>query len=241
MEKEKKETAGDGLSGYHRSIRNWPEGERPREKALMHGLDALSDAELLSIAIHSGTKGASAIDIARNLIIKYGSLRGISRRSINELTQEKGIGQARSANILSSFELGRRCNAGSDSGKITLTNPKMVANRYGPLLRDLPTERFLALLLNNSSVLIKEVVISTGTVNASLVHPREVYKAAVLELATSIVLVHNHPSGSRHASKEDHIVTKQLVDAGRMMDIPVNDHIIICGYTYISFVENGWL
>jgi DNA repair protein RadC len=226
---------------YRTSIKDWPEGERPREKIMTHGAESLSDTELLAIIIHAGNEKANAIEIARDLLKKYGTLRNIARRSVAELVHQYGIGPARATNIISAFELGRRNSASRTDDTCIVNCPEDVANRYIPLLRDLPTERFLVLLLNNSGAIIREVTISTGTVNASLVHPREVFKAAVVELATGIILLHNHPSGVKQASREDHAITKQLVEAGRMMDIPVNDHIIICGNSYVSFAENGWL
>ena len=139
------------------------------------------------------------------------------------------------------FELGRRHASIREDGDETIASPEDVAHRFIPRLRDLRHERFMVLLLDNAGRIIRECVISEGIVNASLVHPREVFRSAVTELASSIILLHNHPSGVREASREDHLITKQLVQAGRMMDIPVHDHIIVCGSNYISFAENGWL
>lgn len=223
------------------TIKEWPEGERPREKLIGQGVEALSDAELLAVLIHTGTMGKSALDLARDLLCAHPDLRAVSRRPLQELAHRKGIGITRAAKIMAAFEIGRRTAAIGDSTDDRLSGPEDVAQRFIPLMRDLPTERFVALLLNNAGRIIREHIISEGSVNASIVHPREVFKAAVTELATSIILLHNHPSGTRAASKEDHAVTKQLVDAGKLIDIPVRDHIIICGNSYISFAENGWL
>ncbi len=228
-------------AGSRTSIKTWPEGERPREKILAHGAEALSDTELLAILIQSGTERANAIEIARNLLQTYGSLRSISRRTVAELLHHYGIGRVRAANIISAFELGRRNSAAAFDEGAVITSPQDVATRFIPLMRDLPTERFVALLLNNSGAIIREHIISTGTVNMSLVHPREVFKAAVTELATAIIVIHNHPSGVQQPSAEDIALTRQLVEAGRIMDIPLHDHVIICGNTYVSFAENGWL
>jgi len=223
------------------TIKHWPEAERPREKMIGKGAEALTDAELLAILIQSGTERKSALDIARELLAEYGNVRKMSRRSLAELQHLDGIGPARAVYIHAAFELGRR-NAGMrDDDSEVLTSPEDVAHKYIPRMRDLQSERFVVLLLDNSGRVVREHIVSEGIVNASLVHPREVYKAAVMELASSIILMHNHPSGVREASKEDHHITRQLVEAGRLMDIPVQDHIIICGNSYISFAESGWL
>ncbi len=222
-------------------IKDWPEGERPREKLASRGAESLTDAELLAIIINAGNGKSSALDIARSLIARHGNLRALSMRPVAELCRFDGIGVARAVAMLAAFELGRRHAAIRDESDDAVASPEDVAQRYIPRLRDLQHERFMVLLLNNAGRIIRECVISEGIVNASLVHPREVFRAAVTELASSVILLHNHPSGVREASREDHLITKQLVQAGRLMDIPVHDHIIVCGSSYVSFAENGWL
>jgi len=241
MSKTKEDEQVNEKSVYRIPIKDWPISERPREKMIAHGAESLTDAELLALMIQSGRGDRTALDIARDLLSKYRDLRQISRRTLNELQSEKGIGPARAVTIMAAFEIGKRNASLNDEGSSRITSPEDVANRYIPRLRDLPTERFIALMLNNSGKIVREFIVSEGTVNASLVHPREVFKAAVTELATAVILMHNHPSGVKSASKEDHAITKQLVEAGKLMDIPVQDHIIICGNSYISFAENGWL
>jgi DNA repair protein RadC len=231
----------DGGDQRRFSIKEWPEADRPREKLVGRGAEALTEAELLAVLIHTGSAGKSALDLARDLLRAHADLRLLSRRPLQELARCKGIGTTRAARIMAAFEIGRRTAAIRDADDDHIGGPEDVAQRFIPLMRDLPTERFVALLLNNANQVIREHVISEGSVNASIVHPREVFKAAVTELATSVILLHNHPSGTKLASKEDHAVTKQLVDAGKLIDIPVRDHIIICGNSYISFAENGWL
>jgi DNA repair protein RadC len=223
------------------AIRLWPEGERPREKFIERGAEALSDAELLAIILNSGSGRQSALDIARELLARYENLRALSLRPVAELRGMHGIGVARAVTLQAAFELGRRHAATPDSSDEAIASPEDVAHRYIPKLRDLQHERFMVLLLNNAGRIVRECIISEGIVNASLVHPREVFRPAVTELASSVILLHNHPSGVREASREDHMITRQLVQAGRLMDIPVHDHIIICGGSYISFAENGWL
>jgi DNA repair protein RadC len=226
---------------YRYSIKDWPEGERPREKMLTRGAEALSDAELLALLINSGSGKRSALDIARDLLSKHGNVRTLSKRQASELKKENGIGPARAVIIMAAFELGRRNSAIADDTDPGIGSPEDVARRYIPKLRDLTTERFFAILLNNSGKIIREVQISEGTVNASLVHQREVFKAAVSESAVAVILVHNHPSGVRTPSAEDIEITKHLVQAGKWLDIPIRDHIIVCGNSYISFLEEGLL
>ncbi len=229
-------------SDKHSLIRHWPEGERPREKLLTRGAEALSDAELLAVLINSGSTGRSAVDVARALLTSYGNVRSLARRPLSELQRERGIGPARAVTIHAAFELGRRSAMVADPGReLAISAPEDVARQYIPRLRDLNTERFIALLLNNAGHVLREYEISRGTVDASVATPREVFHAAVLELASAVILIHNHPSGVREASREDHALTRMMIDAGRTMGIPVQDHIIICGNTYLSFSEEGWI
>ncbi|MBE0645400.1 MAG: DNA repair protein RadC [Bacteroidetes bacterium] len=152
-----------------------------------------------------------------------------------------GIGPATIHRITAAFELGRRYMTEQDAKRPTISSPEDIHTIYGPRLRDLPHERFMVLHLNNAGQVTYEQVVSEGIVNASLVHPREVFSKAVAHLTSSVILLHNHPSGVREASREDHLITKQLTQAGKLLDIPVHDHVIICGSSYVSFAENGWL
>ena len=227
---------------YHIKIKDWPESERPREKLIQRGVDALSDAELLAILIHSGSKKITALDLAKSMLTKFENLRALSKRSLNELIQGfTGIGKARAVTILAALELGKRVQSNASDEDVRIQSPEDVARRFIPRMRDLNQEKFYALLLNSSGRIIKEAEISRGTVNASLVHPREVFKAAVIELATSIILLHNHPGGTAEPSREDREITRQLIDAGKLMGIPVQDHVIICGDSFVSFAEKGWM
>lgn len=222
-------------------IKSWPEEERPREKLASRGAESLSESELLAIVLNSGSGGRTALDIARDLLHRYPSLRSMAQRPIRELCGITGVGEARAITLQAVFELGRRFSSAPEEAKMTINAPEDVAALYQSRMRDLRHERFLVLLLDNAGHIMREAIVSEGIVNASLVHPREVFHAAVTELASSVILLHNHPSGVREASREDHLVTRQLVEAGKVMDIPVHDHIIICGNTYVSFAENGWL
>ncbi|MBE0643555.1 MAG: DNA repair protein RadC [Bacteroidetes bacterium] len=167
-------------------------------------------------------------------------LREIARNP-DILSDVSGIGAVSAKRIQAALELGRRYVGEPDTDRISISGPEDVARVYGPRLRDLDHERFYVILLNNAGQIIGEHLVSQGIVNASLVHPREVFREAIRMSASSVILLHNHPSGVREASREDHLITKQLAQAGKLIDIPVHDHIIITGSSYVSFAENGWL
>ncbi len=229
----------ESVSTLPHSISSWPEEERPREKLIRHGAEYLSDSELLAILLRSGTRRANALDCARALLKRFSSLTGLGRRSYQELAMVDGIGAAKAVTLLAACEIGRRRHAGLVAEPTSLTSPQDVARQFIPKLQDLRVERFYVLLLDTASHLIREVPLSQGTVNASIVHPREVFRAAVLDHAASIILLHNHPSGTKMASAEDRQVTRTIVAAGEMMGIPVVDHLIVCGSEFFSFAENG--
>jgi DNA repair protein RadC len=229
------------VSYYHTRIKDWPEAERPREKLMKHGAGVLTDAELLAILIGSGTSKVTAVDLAKRLLVEHRNLRVLAGKSVADLKKFKGIGSARAVSLVSAFELSRRLHAREGEKLDVVRSPEDVAARYIPKLRDLKNEVFLVLLLNSANGIFKEVEISRGSLNASVVHPREVFKRAIDELAAGIILVHNHPSGNRNPSSEDITLTKQIVEAGKVMGIPVHDHIIIAGGAYTSFAEENLL
>ncbi len=221
------------------SIRDWPEGERPREKLLESGPQALSDAELLALLIGSGISGATAVDMGREMVGAGGGLAALASRNARELSRMKGIGDAAAARILAAFEIGRRTAGGTRGGRRKVRSPEDVVRWYGPLLRDMRREAFRVLLLDGANRILADRTVSEGTLNASLVHPREVFKPAVDHTAASVILLHNHPSGEADPSAEDRAVTAQLAEAGRLMGIPVIDHVIVAGDRYFSFAKEG--
>lgn len=229
------------VSYYHTRIKDWPESERPREKLMKHGAGALTDAELIAILIGSGTSKVTAVDLARRLFVEHKNLRELAGMSVADLKKYKGIGTARAVGVVSAFELARRLNAREDEQPPIVRSPQDIADRYIPKLRDLKKEVFLVLLLNSANRIMKEVKVSEGSLNASVVHPREVFKAAIDELAAAVILVHNHPSGNRTPSSEDIALTKQILEAGKVVGISVHDHIIIAGGSYTSFAEESLL
>ena len=220
-------------------ISRWPKKERPREKLLQHGPQPLTEAELLGILLGKGTRRKTAIDLGRELLDQHESLQKLFTRSPSELMKVKGIGSAKAAVLSAAFELVRRLQSQSDSPKPSFKRSLEVANHYLPLMRDLRKEVFRVLLLNRANRLIKEVTISEGTLEASIVHPRDVFREAIIEPAAGIILIHNHPSGNPSPSEEDLRITKQLVEAGRLLGIKVYDHIILAGESYRSLADEG--
>ena len=222
-------------------IPRWPKNERPRERLLQDGPQHLTEAELLGILLGKGTRRKTAIDLARELLDRYESLQQLFSRSPSELTTVKGIGSAKAAILSAAFELVRRIQSRKDVDRPLFKRSSDVADHYLPLMRDLRKEVFKVLLLNRANRFIREVFISEGTLDASIVHPRDVFKEALLEPAAGIILIHNHPSGNPSPSDEDLRITKQLVDAGRLLGIKVYDHIILAGESYRSLADEGLL
>jgi DNA repair protein RadC len=220
-------------------ITRWPKTERPRERLLQHGPQPLTEAELLGILLGKGTRKKTAIDLARELLDQYESLQKLFSRSPSELMKVKGIGSAKAAILSAAFELVRRIQSQKSGAKVSFKRSAEVFEHYLPLMRDLRKEVFKVLLLNRANRLIKEVTVSEGTLEASIVHPRDVFREALLEPAAGIILIHNHPSGNATPSEEDLRITKQLVEAGRLLGIKVYDHIILAGESYRSLADDG--
>ena len=226
---------------YHGRIKDWPKDERPREKLIGRGSESLSDAELLAILLRTGSGSVTAVDLAKKLLNDFGSLTQLASRSHVELRQYHGLGEVKAVSLLASFELGRRAASESPGDRLRVSSPEDVVRRFQPLLRDLKHEVFKVLLLDSANNLVRDVKVSDGILNSSLVHPREVFRHAILEPAASIILLHNHPSGNPEPSAEDLQVTKQIVDASKIIGIPVHDHIIITPHAFTSFAERGLL
>jgi DNA repair protein RadC len=219
-------------------VKDLPLDDRPREKLLLRGAQNLSDAELVAILLRTGKKGKSVISIAQEILAKEGNLASLASKSIESLVKNEGIGNDKAATLLAAFEISRRIQSQSKwfSNK-KITSPQDVADIFIPLLRDEVKERFIVVCLNSANKIIKYEIISIGNLNSSIVHPREIYKVAIDSLSASIILIHNHPSGNTEPSNEDISITKKIVEAGKIMDIPVFDHLIIAGNNYTSFVE----
>jgi len=226
------------MAGY--AIREWPVQERPRERLLADGASALASRELLAILIGSGREGASAVEIAGGLLrAADGSLRRLASSSPAELAAVQGIGPAVAARISSALELGRRLAREGPLERTRIRGPRDVYDLCAPSMRDLTQEEFRVLLVNTQHAVVREIVVTRGTLDASIVHPREVFRAAITESAAAMILVHNHPSGDPAPSAEDRDVTRQLAEAGRLIGIPVLDHVVVGDGRYVSFVEAG--
>jgi DNA repair protein RadC len=224
------------------AIRDWPAPERPRERLHADGAGALATRELLAILIGSGREGSSAVDVAGELLrMSDGSLRRLASAAPVELGRIGGVGPAVAARVSAALELGRRMAREGPLERTRISGPADVFERCAPALRDLPQEEFRVLLLNTQHAVVRELVITRGTLDSSVVHAREVFRAAVIECAAAVILVHNHPSGDPTPSPDDVQVTTQLAAAGRLLGIPVLDHVVIGDGRYASFVESNLL
>lgn len=222
-------------------IRELPAEDRPREKLVARGADALTDAELLAILLRTGVEGANAIEVARQLLAKYGSLEVLSRCSVKELAAIKGVGPAKGAQLAAAFGLGVRLVKERFVGK-KLTEPADVYDLLGLELRALHRESLRVILLNTRFHLIRVEEVSLGSMNESIAHPREVFRPALVYAAYAVIVVHNHPSGDPSPSQADHSLTRRLREAGELLQIRLLDHIIIGSpaegrLPYFSFKE----
>lgn len=222
------------------TIKDIPKDQRPRERLIKYGAKALSDAELLALIIRTGTRSESALILAHRLLKGEGGKTGLSfvlDASIEELSKIKGIGPAKSVQIKAAIELGRRIHFRVDKENITINSPSDVCDVLMNDMRFLKKEHFKVILLNIKNHIISIEDISIGSLNASIVHPREVFRPAIKRSSASIILVHNHPSGDPTPSREDIDVTTRLVEAGNIIGIEVLDHIIFGNCRYISLKE----
>ena len=213
--------------------------ERPRETLLKKGETYLSDSELLAILINNGTRDKSAITLAREIIETSDGIRNLSNITVEELSKIKGIGLAKACRIISALELGRRVSVASEMQKFKISSPQDIGNVYMEELRYKKKEIFRVVLLNTKNVIIGSKDISEGSLNASIVHPREVFLEAIKKSANKMILMHNHPSGDPTPSSEDINITKRVIRAGQIVGIEILDHVIIGDGSFYSFKENG--
>jgi DNA repair protein RadC len=226
-----------------RRIKDWPADERPREKLLASGADKLTDAELLALIIRTGDSSSksSAVDLARNLLSRFGSLRQLAAASISELCQQTGIGPAKAAEIQALFQIARRFADNRLQPGQSYRSSQDAFDHFHERFCDYRKEVFLALLLDSKNRLIREVQISEGSLSASIVHPREVFAPVLKESAAAVLFVHNHPSGDPSPSREDIEITERLKQVGDLMGVRVLDHIIIGNGEYVSLADRGVL
>jgi len=222
-------------------ITDWPEGERPREKLLARGPQALSDAELLAIFLRTGVPGKSAVDLARELIQRFGSLRALMAATQAEFCQPKGLGAAKYAQLQAVLEMARR-HLGEELARGSALDSPAATRRYlVSRLRDLPQEVFAALFLDNQHAVVAYEELARGTLDGASVYAREVVKAALKHNAAAVIFAHNHPSGVREPSAADRVLTDKLKAALSQVEIRVLDHFVIGDGEPVSFAERGWL
>jgi DNA repair protein RadC len=216
--------------------------DRPRERLWSLGPAALTTVELLAILIGTGKEGRGVLEVAGHLLeLSDGSLRRLAQRPRAELLRAEGIGPTKAARLAAAFELGVRLAREDRPPVQRIREPDDVVRVFGGRLRDLQVEEFHLLALDSQSQVLREVLVTRGLLNSSLVHPREVFRAAIAEAAAGIIVVHNHPSGDPTPSAEDRAVTQQLAAAGRLLDLPLYDHVIIAGDKFVSFATSGLL
>ncbi|MEK5026412.1 MULTISPECIES: RadC family protein [Paenibacillus] len=222
-------------------LRDLPHEERPRERMMHYGAESLSQAELLAILLRTGTRRESAIHIAQQLLGRAGGLRGLADLSIDELTNIKGIGPAKAVQLKAGIELGRRMANSRLTEPVTIRSPQDAAEILTEQLRYLQKEHFVCLFLNTKNHVIAQETLSMGSLNASIVHPREVFRAAMKCSSAAIICAHNHPSGDPTPSPEDISLTSRLLQAGEIVGIDVLDHLIIGDSSFVSLKEKGYM
>jgi len=221
-------------------IKSWSPEDRPREKLLLKGTSALSHAELIAILIGSGTTTLSAVEVAKKILqAAENNLHELAKLSVNDLMKVKGIGEAKAVTIVAALELGRRRKEGDTEEKPRISGSKDAFEHVKADLMDLPHEEFWVILLNRANRMMKKKRVSEGGVSGTVADPKIIFKLALEELASGVIVVHNHPSGNLAASQSDVDLTKKLKEAGKFLEVQLLDHLIIAGQKYFSFADEG--
>ncbi len=220
-------------------VRDLAEDEQPRERLIRFGTESLTDAELLAILMRTGSRKMNVIDTCRTMLQHFGGLHKLVRKNWRELRIIEGVADVKAITLEAAFELSRRLQSGGNGKPLFFKTPEDVASYFGPRMRDMQTEQFLVVFMNAAKVVTGHQVISKGGKTATVVDPAEVMRQAIMNEANSIIIVHNHPSANRRASRADISITKKLMQAGDMLDIKIDDHIIIAGYDYLSMRAEG--
>lgn len=222
------------------TIKSWAEDDRPREKLLLKGQTSLSDAELIAILLGTGVQNSSAVDLAKNVLaLAENNLNKLGRISLKQFQEIKGIGEAKAITLIAALELGRRRQLSDALQERTITSSRQAYELMAPNIADLPHEEFWIILLNRRNVVISQKKISQGGLAGTTVDIRQIFQIALQELASSIILAHNHPGGTLRPSPSDIQITQNIVKAGKILEIPVLDHIIVTPTAYYSFAEQG--
>lgn len=223
-------------------IKSWSAEDRPREKLVLKGPSSLSHAELVAILIGSGTASSSAVEVAKKILHRAeNNLHELARLSVNDLMKVKGVGQAKAVTIVAALELGRRRKESDEEEKPRINGSKDAFEHVKADLMDLPHEEFWVILLNRANRIVKKKRVSEGGVSGTVADPKVIFKLALEELASGVIVVHNHPSGNLTASQSDIDLTRKLKEAGKFLEIQLLDHLIIAGQKYFSFADEGIL
>lgn len=223
-------------------IKSWAEEDRPREKLMEKGRHVLTEAELIAILIGSGSRDETAVELSKRILASVrNNLNDLGKLNVSELTKFKGIGEAKAISVMAALELGRRRKETEVVKRDKISTSKDVYDIMKPILLDLPHEEFWLLILNRANLVIKKELISRGGVSGTVVDTKIIFKAAVENYACSIIICHNHPSGNLKPSEPDIRITKNIKDAGKLMEIPLLDHLIITENGFYSFADEGML
>ena len=222
-------------------MREVHEADRPRERFLRQGPESLSNQELLAILLRTGTKNESVLTLANRILVQFEKLHALKHATVEEMIEIKGVGEAKAIQILAAIELGKRLAQKELDNKYTIRSPEDAANYLIPELAPLQQEHFVALYLNVKNQILHKQTIFVGSLNASIVHPREIFRVAIRRSAAAIIVAHNHPSGNPSPSPEDIDVTKRLIEAGHILGVDLLDHLIIGDHQFISLKEKGYI
>ncbi|CAG0952951.1 MAG: DNA repair protein RadC [Candidatus Methanoperedens sp.] len=226
------------MQEYKIRIHDLPKDERPRERLIKNGASTLSDSELLAIILRTGSRQENVINLSQRILKEY-NIKQLSQINLTQLMKVHGIKESKAAQIAACFEIARRLESFNDEDRQKINSPEDVYRRIYPKMREQKKELFIELCLDTKNRVIKEETISVGSLNANIVHPREVFKLALAESAAHIIVAHNHPSGDPTPSREDIEITKKLVDTGTIMGITLLDHVIIGDGRHFSMKEAG--
>lgn len=227
------------VSSYSTAVREMPEEDRPRERLARLGPEALRDAELIAVLFRTGTRSQSAVTLAENALREFGDLRALARASIEELQQVKGLGRVKAIEIKAALELGKRLSAHTSKGRPRISGADDVARLLMARYKECENEVFKAMLLNTKNEVLKTVDVSSGGLDGTSAMPRDVFRQAVREGASAVIVCHNHPSGDPEPSKEDITVTKRLAESAEMLGVRFLDHIIFGDGRYVSLKDRN--
>ncbi len=223
-----------------KSIKEWSKDDRPREKLLLKGVSTLSNAELIAIIISSGSRKESAVQLSQKILSEYqNKFSELGKLSIKQLIKFNGIGEAKAISVIAALEIGKRRGAELPDQQIKITASSQIYQILSPYFQDLQHEEFYITLLNRANIIISSHCISKGGIHGTIADPKIIFKKALLENTSGIILSHNHPSGNKTPSKSDLTLTKKIVEAGKLLDINVLDHLIITANSYYSFADNN--